>query len=317
MAENKTILHRKPLPLVSVVMCTYNGEKFLRAQIGSVLTQSYSNLEFLIVDDASSDKTVQVLEEYRKQDDRIKYVVNERNIGFNKNFEKAILLASGDFIATCDQDDIWAASKIETMMNEWPKDSLFVYSLSGSFTGDDFEQRTDAPKIQYSPIDDVHSLVFNSPVHGHACMFKKELIARCLPIPPDIYYDWWISMHAASTGIIGCIPYTLTWHRVHTQNSSRTLTSIRDKTEREEQLRKQSIHFLETFFERPVAREAEKKSLLQYASILKKMDGKKFSSLMYRYIMKNRKLIFHYKKKSFVFFSHLKHARRMARKGLL
>jgi glycosyltransferase involved in cell wall biosynthesis len=304
-------------PLVSVVMCTYNGEKFLRPQIGSVLSQTYVNLELVIVDDASSDNTVQILEEYSRKDSRVKYVVNEKNLGYNKNFEKAILLAPGDYIATCDQDDIWDASKIETMMNEWPEGSLFVYSLSGSFTADDFENRTGAPGVYYSAIDDVHKLVFNSPVHGHACMFKKELVNRCLPFPSDIFYDWWISMHAASTGIIGCIPKTLTWHRAHDKNSSRTLTSIKDKQERENQLRKKSVYFLETFFERPVARDKEKESLLQYAAILKTMDGKKFSSAMFRYVMGNRRLIFHYKKKSFVFFSHLKHALRMARKGLL
>lgn len=304
-------------PLVSVVMCTYNGEKFLRPQIGSILSQTYANLELIIVDDASSDNTVQILEEYSRKDSRVKYFVNEKNLGYNKNFEKAILLASGDHIATCDQDDIWDASRIETMMNEWPEGSLFIYSLSGSFTDDDFASRTNAPKVYYSAIDDVHKLVFNSPVHGHACMFKKELLAHCLPFPSDIFYDWWMSMHAASTGIIGCILKTLTWHRVHDKNSSRTLTSIKDKQERETQLRKQSAYFLETFFERPVARDKEKRSLLYYASLLKEMDGKKFSFAMFRYVMGNRRLIFHYKKRTFVFFSHLKHALRMARKGLL
>jgi hypothetical protein len=207
--------------------------------------------------------------------------------------------------------------KIETMMNEWPERSLFIFSLSGSFNDDDFENRTNAPKVLYAAIADVHKLVFNSPVHGHACMFKKELMAICLPFPADIFYDWWISMHAASTGIIGCVSQTLTWHRVHEKNSSRTLTSIKDKQEREQQLRQQSVYFLETFFERPVAREDEKRSLLHYASLLKEMDGRRFSPSMFRYVMKNRKLIFHYKKKPFVFFSHLKHALKMGRKGLL
>jgi glycosyltransferase involved in cell wall biosynthesis len=317
MADIKSQNIKTDPPLVSVVMCTYNGEKFLRPQIGSVLSQTYSNIELIIVDDASSDLTVQILEEYRRKDSRVKYVINEKNLGYNKNFEKAMLLASGDTIAPCDQDDIWAASKIEIMMKEWPEGCLFVYSLSGNFNDDDFEHRTDAPKVFYSAIDDVHKLVFNSPVHGHACMFKHELVNCCLPFPPDIFYDWWISMHAASTGTIGCVPKTLTWHRVHDNNFSRTITSIKNKQEREDQLRKQIVYFLETFSERPVARDKDTKSLLQYAGILKTMDGKKFSSPMFRYVIKNRRLIFHYKKKPLVFFSHIKHAFRMARKGLL
>ncbi|MBI5858906.1 MAG: glycosyltransferase [Sphingobacteriales bacterium] len=315
MTDNN-LQHNNPA-LVSVVMCTYNGEKFLHQQIGSVLSQTYSNIELLIVDDASSDNTILILEEYKRKDSRVKYFMNERNLGYNKNFEKGFSLANGEYIAPCDQDDIWSANKIEIMMKEWPEGSLFVYSLSGSFIGDDFENRTDAPKVYYSTIDDVHKLVFNSPVHGHACMFKKELIAGCLPFPADIFYDWWISMHAASTGVIGCIPHTLTWHRVHERNFSRDITSIRNKEEREQQLRNQCAYFLETFFQRPVAREKEKQSLLHYASLLRQMDGKNFSKPMFKYVMQYRKLIFHYKKKPFVFFSHYKYVRKMARKGLL
>ena len=303
--------------LVSVVMCTYNGEKFLRPQIDSILSQTWSNLELVIVDDVSSDDTVMIIDEYSRKDSRVKYFVNEKNIGYNKNFEKAIGLAHGNYIAPCDQDDIWELSKLETMMNAWPAGSSFIYSLSGSFSGNDFVTRTAAPRVHYSAIDDTHLLVFNSPVHGHSCMFKKELVALCFPFPADIFYDWWISMHAASTGHIGCVPFTLTWHRVHEKNSSRTLTSIHNKEERNRQLRAQSVYFVETFFKKGVAREKEKKSLLEYASLLKTMDGKKFSWAMFAYVMKHRKLVFHYKKKTFVFLSHIKHAYRMARKGLL
>ncbi len=303
--------------LVSVVMCTYNGEMFVRAQIESILAQTYADLELIIVDDASTDKTISILEEYSKKDKRVRYFINEVNLGYNKNFEKAFGLANGEYIAPSDQDDIWEATKIEVMMRAWPEGSSFIYSLSGDFWGDDLATRKEAPKVFYSDIADTHTLVFNSPVHGHACMFKKELLFVCKPFPKDIFYDWWISMHAASTGIIGCVPKTLTWHRVHDKNFSRTLTSIKDKEEREKQLRDQSAYFLETFFKQPVAREKEKRSLLQYVSLLKKMDGVKFSRPMFNYVMKNRKLIFHYKKKPLVFFSHFKHALKMGRKGLL
>lgn len=304
-------------PLVSVVLCTYNGEKYLQQQIDSILQQTYSNLEIIIVDDASSDSTVAILQNYSRADKRIKYFINAENIGYNKNFEKGFLLASSEFIAISDQDDIWELHKIETMMKKWSAGSLFIYSLSGNFYTNDFDKRTQAPNVLYSAIDDLHKLVFNSPVHGHACMFKKELLQHCMPFPADIFYDWWLSMHAASIGVIGCIPYTLTWHRMHEKNSSRAITSLSNKEERNRQLREQSAYFIETFFIRPVARKKEKQSLLRYASLLKEMNGKNFSFSMFRYVMKKRNLIFHYKKKSFVFFSHLKHALRMAFNGLL
>jgi hypothetical protein len=148
-------------------------------------------------------------------------------------------------------------------------------------------------------------------------MFKKELLAHCVPFPKDIFYDWWMSMHAAAIGMIGFVPQTLTWHRVHEQNSSRELTSIADRDERNKQLRQQSIYFIETFCSRSPAKESEKRSLLHYADLLKTLDGRKFSWPMFRYVMEHRKQIFHYKKKPFVFFSHLKRAFLMARKGLL
>jgi hypothetical protein len=78
-----------------------------------------------------------------------------------------------DFIAIIDRDDIWEAEKIGKMMRQWPEGAQFIYSLSGNFTGTDFENRTAAPHVVYTPIDHVLKLVFNSPVHGHACMFKR------------------------------------------------------------------------------------------------------------------------------------------------
>ena|SRR5687768_13043207 len=111
------------LTLVSVVMCTYNGGKFLQQQVDSILAQTYRNIELLIVDDTSSDNTVQLLEEYRKKDSRIRYVVNPANLGYNKNFEIAFGLARGNYIAPSDQDDIWKANKIEIMMKKWPAGS--------------------------------------------------------------------------------------------------------------------------------------------------------------------------------------------------
>ena len=305
------------LPLVSVVMCTYNGEVYLSEQLDSILSQTYHKLEIVIVDDASTDNTAQVLKEFKQKDVRIKFFQNQQRLGFNKNFEKAICLASADYIAISDQDDIWEQKKIETIINAWPKNCSFVFSLSGKFTGNDFAGRKAAPKVHYADINDVHKLIFNSPVHGHASMFKRDLIKHCLPFPKDVFYDWWISMHAASIGTIGCISQTLTWHRVHNNNSSRTLTSYIDLEEKNKRLRLQCIHFIDSFCQRSVVRENEKESLLNYAALLKKMDGKHFSRGMFIYIFKHRNLVFHYKKKPLAFFSHVKHACRMAYKGLL
>jgi glycosyltransferase involved in cell wall biosynthesis len=304
-------------PLVSVAMCTYNGARYIREQLDSILQQTYPNLEIVIVDDASRDTTAEIVQSYADRDRRIIFQANAENLGYNRNFEKAISLCHGDYIAISDQDDIWESRKIEIMMKNWPRDASFIYSLSGKFYDEDLANRIPAPKVQYDDIRDTHELVFNSPVHGHACMFRKNMIRFCLPFPPDVFYDWWISMHAASSGYIACVPETLTWHRVHQKNFSRTLTSIQDRGERLRQLRLQCADFIEAFMKTQWPRKEEKTSLLEYAAILRSMDGKKFSWKMFRYVWKNRDRVFHFKKKPLLIFSQLKHAFRMGFNGLL
>ena len=106
--------------LVSVVMATYNGDKFIRLQIESILNQSYSNLEIVVVDDASSDNTLTILQEYANADDRISIYPNDKNIGFVANFERGLMLVKGEYIALSDQDDIFDKnfdSKVERTKN--------------------------------------------------------------------------------------------------------------------------------------------------------------------------------------------------------
>lgn len=306
-----------PNPSLSIAMCTFNGEAYLQEQLDSILAQDHESFELVIVDDASSDGTPGLLRKYAARDPRIRLAFNEVNLGYNRNFEKAFSLCRAERIAVSDQDDVWERSKLRIMMANWPPGAEYVFSLSGDFDSGDYEHRRSAPRVYYHDIHDTHQLVFNSPVHGHASMFTRALFEHCRPFPHDIYYDWWMSMHAASRGTIHCIPETLTWHRVHHSNSSRDIMLVQNAAERDSKLRAQAAYFIETFMATPHARPAERESLLHYASLLKKMDGKSFSSDMFRYVMKNRHRVFHYKKKPLAFFSHLKRARKMARKGLL
>ncbi len=74
------------IPKVSIAMCTYNGERFIREQLDSIVSQSFYNFELVIVDDCSSDSTVSIIKEYMQKDERIKFFQNEKNLGFVKNF---------------------------------------------------------------------------------------------------------------------------------------------------------------------------------------------------------------------------------------
>src|SRR5665811_477003 len=119
--------------LVSIVMATYNGEKYLRQQLDSILEQTYQHFELIVVDDASTDETLSILEEYAALDDRIHVFPAERNLGLVPNFERGLRLAEGDFIALSDQDDIFRKDKIElllTALKDHPKRDLVLSDLS-------------------------------------------------------------------------------------------------------------------------------------------------------------------------------------------
>src|ERR1700761_555678 len=115
--------------LVSIAVCTYNGERFLSKQLDSLLRQSYSNIEIVIADDCSTDNTWSILQDYADKDARVKPYKNKYNLGHTLNFEKAIKLCKGEYIALCDQDDIWETDKISVFM-ENVGDVMLVYHNS-------------------------------------------------------------------------------------------------------------------------------------------------------------------------------------------
>ena len=122
---------------ISVVMCTYNGEKYIRQQLDSILKQTYPIYEIIINDDISTDGTVDIIKEYMIRYDNIHLFVNSKRLGVHPNFMAALVKASGDYIAISDQDDIWELTKIEKQM-ACIKGYALCFSLSRSF-GDGVE----------------------------------------------------------------------------------------------------------------------------------------------------------------------------------
>src|SRR5579883_1252947 len=116
---------------VSIALCTYNGEKYLPGLLDSLAAQTRKPDEVVICDDASTDSTASLLSGL---DERlgatVRVIGNPSNLGYLKNFEKAIGLCTGDVIATCDQDDIWRPQKIERLVREFEADPEvdFVFS---------------------------------------------------------------------------------------------------------------------------------------------------------------------------------------------
>ena len=100
-------------PKVSVIMSVYNGERYLREAIDSILNQTFKDFEFIIVDDGSIDRTLEILKEYAEKDERIRIITNSENIGLTKSLNKAIKFAKGKYIARMDADDISLPERLE------------------------------------------------------------------------------------------------------------------------------------------------------------------------------------------------------------
>ena len=117
------------MPKVTVLMSVYNGEKYLREAINSILNQTFKNFEFLIINDGSTDRTMEILQCY--QDPRIKVLNNQKNMGLTKSLNKGLELAGGEYIARMDADDISTPDRLEkqvTYMDAHPEKALLAGS---------------------------------------------------------------------------------------------------------------------------------------------------------------------------------------------
>ena len=104
-------------PLVSIIVPSYNSEKFIGNTITSIVNQSYKNWELLIIDDCSKDGTVNIVKSFASGDSRIKLHINEVNVGAGKTRNHGIEKSVGRFVAFLDSDDQWLPHKLETQLH--------------------------------------------------------------------------------------------------------------------------------------------------------------------------------------------------------
>lgn len=293
--------------LVSIAMCTYNGEVFLDQQIQSILDQTYTNLELVIVDDCSKDGTFELLQYWHtKYPSKFKIFRNEKNLGYNKNFEKAISLCSGDFIAISDQDDIWLPTKIEKLIKTFTKDSIVLsHCASIHLLGNKLKSKSGVLRWErHFSGNNTSSLFLFNQVQGHNMMFRKTLLPYILPLPDDVYYDWWIAIVATCYGSVSSVPEYLVQHRLHRNNA---YFQKGKKSKKEDRL--YLLNTLKAFSGirqmEPVARRflAE---LIQQISASVNTFNHKFDFKLFKFIHKNRWAIFGHKKRFFSEWSLLK-----------
>jgi glycosyltransferase involved in cell wall biosynthesis len=210
-------------PLVSIALCTYNGERFLREQLDSIVNQTYSPLEVIIVDDCSTDNTLQLITTYAERYDFIKIFRNAENLGYVRNFEKALLLCNGELISLCDQDDIWLSDKIQRQV-EAIGSNLMIYHNSEfvDVSGNSLNKRMSDVVNLYRGDDPKSFLLFNC-ISGHSVLLKRELRDELIPFPSGNFHDWWIGYVATNLGSIDFLDDCLVKYRQHQQNSTNIL----------------------------------------------------------------------------------------------
>lgn len=294
---------------VSIVMTTYNGEKFLDTQIQSILNQTWKNINLIICDDASTDKTKNIIKEFAEKDKRITYFFNETNIGVNKNFEKGFLKTESDFIAIADQDDVWKENKIEEMLSLFYSDEIIlVHSASVEFSGNRLPSTNSISSIQMKG-NDPKKLVLRNSISGHNIIFKKSLLNIALPLPNGLYYDWWLVVNATCAGKIDATNKVLAFHRKHDNNVTLYNRTTNKQTRKEFFERRNA---LEQFIKIEAMDESDKKFCIDLLKGLKTLENKEFSMTLFIFLMKNSKVLFYYKNKKFPYFSYLKTAYRMS-----
>ena len=202
---------------ISICLASYNGEKFIKHQIDSILNQIGEHDELLVVDDCSNDTTVEIVRSY--QDSRIKILLNEINLGVVKSFEKAIMAAKNDIVYLCDQDDIWKENKVSMINSIFITDSSVTMVVSDAelIDGDGnslnlciYENGLDTSFLK--------NLISNNFV-GCCMAFNKKIVTLAFPFPNKIpMHDSWLGLNHILFGKVYFLNKTLVGYRRHGAN---------------------------------------------------------------------------------------------------
>ncbi|MDP1615245.1 MAG: glycosyltransferase family 2 protein [Methylococcales bacterium] len=234
-------------PLVSVVIATYNGERFLQEQLESIISQTYTPIEIIAIDDCSTDNTFSILNRYAAQHPHFILIRNEQNLGYQKNFEKGFALAKGDYIAPSDQDDIWLPNKIETLVNNIGQhaiaycNSAFINSASESM-----DKTMNDIKI-LANFDNPIMYVTGASAPGHAMLITRQLALDAMPYPTLVSHDYWLAFVATFNSSLKFIDEVLVLYRRHDTNVFGAINSknkVRENAQQRVQKARERVQLL-------------------------------------------------------------------------
>ncbi len=224
-------------PLVTILLTTFNAENFLVEQIESILHQTYSNIELVIHDDASDDRTCSIIEDYCQKYSNIKLIKNNHNIGCVNNFESAISSCSAKYIALSDQDDIWVRNKLEMQMQnllryEKGHKSMPIMVHSDLMMIDEsnrvlYRSYFQFRKYKLKKHKDLGHILGPCGVMGNTILFNDALKKLIIPFPHNLsIHDYWIALITELLGKRITIYSPLVQYRIHSNNLSNNQSSL-------------------------------------------------------------------------------------------
>jgi glycosyltransferase involved in cell wall biosynthesis len=206
---------------ISVCMPTYNGALFLQDQLDSILLELEPGDELIIVDDASRDRTADILHALAKSDSRVKLVMNSQNVGVVTAVEMALEQAHHEVIFLSDQDDIWLPGKVKRALSLLSRDGIVaVLTNSEIFVDDRRTGRLFFPQGR-RPKFNIASQLYKNDFIGCCMCFKKVILKTALPFPkPVSMHDWWLGVVLIASGKVEFDATPSILYRRHSANAS-------------------------------------------------------------------------------------------------
>jgi glycosyltransferase involved in cell wall biosynthesis len=201
-------------------MATYNGAKFVREQVASVLPQLADGDELIVVDDASTDGTAEIVGSFG--DPRVRLSVNARNSGVLRTFETALGMARREVIFLCDQDDRWKPDKVEKMTAAYLSDPEVTMVLSDAEVIDGCGRKTSDSWYRHRPFTpSILGNFWKNRFLGCTMSFRRTTLDYALPFPPNIpMHDMWIGLLNQFYGKAVFLPEPLMEYRRHAANTT-------------------------------------------------------------------------------------------------
>lgn len=249
----------------SIVLCTCDGARFLEAQLRTLAEQPGVD-DIVILDDASTDDTMPLLQEFAARDPRVRLRRNPSRVGVVRNFERGLRLARNTWVALADQDDIWLPGKLAALRAAWDGQAVLLHHATRKFRGQPpgvLPARA-AQRRKFEGCD-LRRLLYRNSVVGHTMLLRRDVACALMPFPADVPHDWWLAAGAAVHGPVQYLDQYLVHYRIHDHNTYHRAGSRLRRMRAEHELRLRLLDRLDAL---PTLADPARKFLRRYRELL-------------------------------------------------